>query len=209
MKLILTDKKKEQKAEVLVHSFTDDLITGEIVSHMFDESLKQKMTEFEELVNSFCIGELLDEATLQLDAYTWQVEGRDWVIHDFQVFDLKDVSFRIKKIYEFDVIDFIAELQFSTTEQGGRKKPVASGYRPHIEFDDYPEYLTSGQQTYLGQETVVPGVTVLAEISILSKEYFVNKLHENMTFKFCEGAHIMGYGKILEVVNANLKRKEL
>jgi len=40
--------------------------------------------------------------------------------------------------------DFIAELKFQTTEKGGRKSHVQSGYRPHIEFENYPEYLTSG-----------------------------------------------------------------
>ena len=106
---------------------------------------------------------------------------------------------------KFNNTDFIAELQFLTTEQGGRKNPVASGYRPHIEFEGYADYITSGQQTYLGQDMVVPGETVLAEISILSKDYFQHKLSENMSFKFCEGPHTMGYGKIIEIVNKNLK----
>ncbi len=108
---------------------------------------------------------------------------------------------------KFITTDFIAELRFLTTEQGGRKNPAASGYRPHIEFEGYPDYITSGQQTYLGQDTVAPGEIALAEISILSKEQFTNQLHENMKFKFCEGSHIIGYGKILEMVNQNLKSK--
>lgn len=97
MKLILTDKNNEQKTEVLVESFEDNLVQGVIVSHSFDNDLIQKITEFEELVNSFCIGELLDEVTDQLDAYNWKVEGKGWTVHNFQVFELKDISFRIKK----------------------------------------------------------------------------------------------------------------
>ncbi len=108
---------------------------------------------------------------------------------------------------KFTTTDFIAELQFLNTEHGGRKNSVASGYRPHIEFEDYPEYLTSGQQTYIGQETVAPGEMVLAEISILSKDYFTNRLYEHMKFKFCEGPHTMGYGNIIEIINDNLKQK--
>ncbi len=108
---------------------------------------------------------------------------------------------------KFTTTDFIAELQFLNTEQGGRKNPVASGYRPHIEFEGYPDYITSGQQTYLGQDTVAPGEIVLAEISILSKDYFANRLYENMKFEFYEGKHIIGSGKVLEIVNVSLKMK--
>lgn len=109
---------------------------------------------------------------------------------------------------KFTTTDFIAELQFLATEQGGRKNPVESGYRPHIEFEGYADYITSGQQNYIGQETVAPGETVLAEISILSKDYFANRLYENMKFTFCEGPHTMGYGKVIEIVNKNLKANE-
>ncbi|WP_299242903.1 hypothetical protein [uncultured Aquimarina sp.] len=209
MKLLLTDKNNEHKAEVLVESFEDNLVQGIIVSHTFDKNLIQKITEFEELVNSFVIGELLDEITDQLDAYNWQVTGKNWVVCNLQVFNKKDISFRIKQPNNnvLSTTDLIAELQFLNTEQGGRKNPVTSGYRPHIEFEEYPEYLTSGQQTYIGQQTVAPGETVLAEISILSKDYFTNRLYENMKFEFYEGKHKIGSGKVLEIVNVRLKMK--
>jgi len=101
--------------------------------------------------------------------------------------------------------DFIAELDFLTTEKGGRKEYAKSGYRPHIEFENYPEFLTSGQQTYIGQEIAKPGDKLKAEIAILSTEYFEKRLNENMEFKFCEGSKTIGYGRILEIVNPNLK----
>ncbi len=59
--------------------------------------------------------------------------------------------------------DFIAELEFLTTEQGGRKGYAKSGYRPHIEFENYSEYLTSGQQTYVGREIAEKGESKLCE----------------------------------------------
>ncbi|WP_272152104.1 elongation factor Tu [Tenacibaculum aiptasiae] len=102
-------------------------------------------------------------------------------------------------------IDFIAELQFLTTEQGSRKGYAKSGYRPHIEFENYPEYLTSGQQSYIGKEIVNPGDKIKAEIVILSTEYFERRLYEKMEFKFCEGSRIIGFGKIIEIINKNLK----
>ncbi|MDH7447592.1 hypothetical protein [Aquimarina sp. 2201CG14-23] len=99
-RIILTDKTKQQKAEILVESFEDNLVQGIIVSHSFDVELLQKIAEFEELVNSFIIGELLDEITDQLDAYNWQVTGKDWVVCNFQVFEQKHISFRIKNTFE-------------------------------------------------------------------------------------------------------------
>ncbi|WP_108809075.1 elongation factor Tu [Aquimarina spinulae] len=101
--------------------------------------------------------------------------------------------------------DFIAELEFLTTKQGGRKEYTKSGYRPHIEFENYSEYLTSGQQTYVGREIAEPGDNVTAEIAILGTEYFAKRLYENMEFKFCEGSRTIGYGKILEIINNDLK----
>ena len=105
----------------------------------------------------------------------------------------------------FNKSDFIAELKFETTENGGRKTPAHSSYRPHIEFENYPEYLTSGQQTYIGKEIVYPEETINAEIGILGTEYFSGKLFKGMKFKFCEGRHIIGFGEIIEIINQNLK----
>ena len=102
-------------------------------------------------------------------------------------------------------IDFIAELNFLTIEQGGRKTAASSGYRPHIEFDNYPEYLTSGIQTYIGKKTVIPVESVKAEIAILGMEYFARRLYENMEFKFCEGSRTVGHGAITEIINLDLK----
>ncbi len=100
MKLILTDKNNEQKTEVFVESFEDNLVQGVIVSHSFHTELIQKITEFEDLVNSFVIGELLDEVTDQLDAYNWEVAGKGWTIYNLQVFELKHISFRIKNNFK-------------------------------------------------------------------------------------------------------------
>ncbi|WP_046757676.1 EF-Tu C-terminal domain-related protein [Kordia jejudonensis] len=101
--------------------------------------------------------------------------------------------------------DFIAELRFLTTEEGGRKSAVHAGYRPHIEFENYPEYLTSGQQTYLGQDIVEMGTTILAEIAIFGTAYFTNRLYEDMKFKFCEGRRTIGFGNIVEIINKDLR----
>ncbi len=99
---------------------------------------------------------------------------------------------------------FIAELYFLKTEEGGRQKPVYSGYRPHIEFEGYPEMKTSGEQDHLGETQVFPGETVLAGIHILSRDYFIGRLHLGKKFVFAEGARVCGRGEILEITDAQL-----
>jgi len=101
--------------------------------------------------------------------------------------------------------DFKAKLVFKSSNEGGRNTPVFSGYRPHVEFDNYPEYLTSGSQTYLGKEKVLPGDTVDAEIKILGTEYFSRRLYVDKGFKFCEGTRTIGTGKIVEIINNELR----
>ncbi|WP_430409564.1 elongation factor Tu [Kordia sp.] len=103
--------------------------------------------------------------------------------------------------------DFIAELTFLPTEKSGRNNLVHTGYCLHIEFENYSEYLTSGHQTYIGQEFVELGTTVHAKIAILDTVYFANRLYEDMKFKFFEGRHMIGYGKITEIVNPDVRRE--
>ena len=50
-----------------------------------------------------------------------------------------------------------------------------------------------------------PSLKVIAKIAILGTEYFTNRLYENMKFKFCEGNRIIGFGKIIEIINVDLK----
>lgn len=100
--------------------------------------------------------------------------------------------------------DFVAKLLFKSEKEGGRKTYVKSGYRPHIKFS-FDDYLTSGQQKYIGTEYVFPGDIVNAEIDLLSAEYFSGKLKENMDFEFYEGSNLIGIGKIISIVNQSLK----
>jgi translation elongation factor EF-Tu-like GTPase len=100
--------------------------------------------------------------------------------------------------------DFIALLKYKTTEEGGRKTAVHSGYRPDIKFP-FSEMLTSGFQNFIGQGEVSPGENVKAEITIIASEYFIGQLYENLEFDFREGRHIIGTGKIIEIINPILK----
>lgn len=65
---------------------------------------------------------------------------------------------------------------------------------------------TSGQQTFIGKETVSPGDTVDAKIKILSPDYFAGSLTEGMHFEFREGATVIGTGEIIYIVNDKLEK---
>lgn len=106
---------------------------------------------------------------------------------------------------ELNTVDFVAELKYRTTEQGGRKTPAHSGYRPQVKFD-FTEMQTSGQQIFLDKEIVYPGDTVNAKIRILSVDYFTNKLTQGMQFEFREGDKIIGTGYIKQIINEKLKK---
>jgi elongation factor Tu len=101
--------------------------------------------------------------------------------------------------------DFIAEVSYLSTEEGGRRSYAASGYRPHLKFEG-SDYLTSGEQHFPDREKVLPGETATAEISILSVEVFKNKLFVGQPFEFSEGGKLIGRGRIVEIVNSDLQK---
>ena len=100
-------------------------------------------------------------------------------------------------------IDFIAELKYLTTEEGGRQTPAFSGYRSQVKFD-FDEMQTSGQQTFLNKDTVYPGDAVQAAIRIVAVEHFAHTLTVGMTFEFREGSRLIGTGKITDILNERL-----
>jgi translation elongation factor EF-Tu-like GTPase len=102
--------------------------------------------------------------------------------------------------------DFIAKLKFFTSEQGGRRTAAKSGYRPQVKFD-FTEMQTSGQQIFIDREIVNPGETVIAEITLLSPQLFLNQLWPGMEYEFREGPNIIGTGEIIEILNSDLEKK--
>jgi translation elongation factor EF-Tu-like GTPase len=100
--------------------------------------------------------------------------------------------------------DFLAILKYHTSEEGGRRTPAKSGYRPQVKFD-FEQMQTSGQQVFIDKEWVYPGDTVKAEITMVSPMIFTGRLVEGMVFQFREGARVIGTGHIIEILNPELK----
>ena len=99
---------------------------------------------------------------------------------------------------------FIAKLKYRTAEEGGRKTPAKSGYRPQIAFA-FSEKQTSGQQIFLDKEMAYPGDTVKAEITVISPEFFRGKVTVGMTFEFREGVRRIGTGEVLEILDKDIE----
>lgn len=100
-------------------------------------------------------------------------------------------------------VDFIAQLKYNSTEEGGRSTPAMSGYRPAIKFE-IDDMLTSGSQTFIDKEIVYPGEYVMAEIKIIAVPHFKGRLKEGMTFTFNEGTNLIGTGTIKKIINKEL-----
>jgi elongation factor Tu len=107
------------------------------------------------------------------------------------------------KFMERQLPHFIAILKYRTTEEGGRTTPARSGYRPQLKFS-FEEIQTSGQQVFIGKDTVRPGESVEAEITMVSPHIFKGRLSCGMVFEFREGDRVMGTGQIIELLNAEL-----
>ena len=102
---------------------------------------------------------------------------------------------------------FIARLKYLTSKEGGRKTAAGSGYRPHIKFER-SNYLTSGQQIFIGRDHVNPGETIDAEIIIIATNIFKNYLYPGLKFHFAEGSRIIGTGEVIKVLDKSLEKIE-
>lgn len=142
----------------------------------------------------------------------WELESAASLIEllnlaesELQIKDLSQLQTELVNYFEhaYSNTDFIAKLQYRTTEEGGRSTPAFSKYRPQVKFD-FEEMQTSGEQTFLNKEQVFPGESVTAKIRILGVELFKHRLEPEMNFEFREGSRIIGTGEILEILNAEL-----
>ena len=100
--------------------------------------------------------------------------------------------------------DFEAEIYFLATGEGGRRSPVASGYRPNHDLG--LEETNDAQHEYVGREWVYPGESVLARLHLFAPHLQAKRLYVSMEFTVREGAKIVGRGRITRVTNPSLDR---
>jgi translation elongation factor EF-Tu-like GTPase len=103
------------------------------------------------------------------------------------------------------LVDIEAEITFLTTEEGGRKTPAYSGYRPQFYYDGHD---WDAVQNYVNVKEVYPGQTVITQLSFASPECHFGKLYPGKEFLIREGQKIVGRGKITKILDLEKSAKE-
>ncbi len=107
----------------------------------------------------------------------------------------------------FSPPDIEAEIYFLSKDEGGRREPCASGYRPNHNFG-VEGMLNDAVHRYLDKEWVTPGEAVMAHLWFAKPEYQSGRLHEGFEFTVQEGSRIVGRGRITRVLNEALASAE-
>ena len=98
--------------------------------------------------------------------------------------------------------DVVALFEFN----GRRTGPVYSGYRPgHLVTDDY---VTTGVHRYYETDIVEAYGTATGTITFLTPEFYPHCLWKGKKINILEGARIVGYATILEVLNPILEKEQ-
>lgn len=96
---------------------------------------------------------------------------------------------------------------FLKTEEGGRKYPCCSGYRPdHLIKDDY---LTTGVHQYKDKIKVLPGESAIGTITFITPEAYPHCLWEGKIINIQEGSRIVGLAKVTKIYNDLLNIKNI
>lgn len=95
-RIMLQDRSGKEVAEIEMHSNENGWIAGTIIQKSCKPEQENEFKEFEELVNSQVFS-LLDEIADQIDANGYQIKDKGWQLYDIQIFEGKNISFRIHK----------------------------------------------------------------------------------------------------------------
>jgi translation elongation factor EF-Tu-like GTPase len=93
--------------------------------------------------------------------------------------------------------DLTAKITLLPTAMGGRKKSVASGYKPSFSFNSLQHY--TGEIHLLKIKELKPGDTGIALIKLLPARTLRKNLKANDTFSITEGNKTIGTGIIEKV----------
>ena len=85
------------------------------------------------------------------------------------------------------------------TEEGGRKKPVFSGYKPSLVFNTHKHY--SSEIELLNIQELKPGESAMVVIKLLPARTIRKNLQINDAFTLTEGSKAIGNGIIIKEVN--------
>lgn len=93
--------------------------------------------------------------------------------------------------------DIEVEMTFLTTEEGGRKNPVWSGYRPQFHYDGQD---WDAAHEYIEVQSVRPGDTIKAYLRFFNPQNHSGKLHVGQKFLIREGSRTVAQGHITQIL---------
>ena len=89
------------------------------------------------------------------------------------------------------------EIYYLTSEEGGRKSAVHSGYRGQFHYDG--KCYDAGQE-FINKDFCEPGETVKVFLQMLSPNNHIGKFFVGKAFEIREGVQIVGKGKVTMVI---------
>ena len=95
-----------------------------------------------------------------------------------------------------------AKIYFLSPEEGGRKTPIFSGYRPALHFG---EKQTDGAIMLTSGDRAVPGTGYEVVITLLHPEHLGDALKSMAPFEAKEGSRVVGRGQVLYTHHAAAK----
>lgn len=93
--------------------------------------------------------------------------------------------------------DFKAIISLFTTQMGGRRKPIYSGYRPSFAFNTQKHFC--GEISLLQTDELKPGNSAEVFIKLLPSQYIRQNLKPGDAFSILEGNTPIGSG-IIETI---------
>ena len=95
--------------------------------------------------------------------------------------------------------DIQAEITFLATEEGGKKQPVFSGYRPQF-YVDGKDFVVV-HEFFDVVEPIYPGQTAKAYLSFTYPEYLLKVLHVGKEFLIREGQRVVARGVVKRILD--------
>jgi translation elongation factor EF-Tu-like GTPase len=94
--------------------------------------------------------------------------------------------------------DIEAEITYLTTEEGGRKHPVSTGYTPQFFYDGRD---WDAVHRYPDTELVMPGQTARAYLMFVSPQCHVGRVFPGKDFLIREGPHTIARGHVTKILD--------
>lgn len=92
------------------------------------------------------------------------------------------------------------EIYYLSEQEGGRRNPVASGYRGQFYYNGRD---WDAPQTLINKELCYPGETVKVRLQTLSPNFHVGQFYVGQSFEIREGTKTVGRGKITQVLRTD------